>query len=279
MATRAIPKIDALECITKDGGAYDIATLRIENKELDLIQRQLTRADELTAQTSSATDYNTLVDINNNLALLVDGAAKRAETIQKFSDNGTPMAEINNSEQLLANIDNLSRLLSDRINELSGDYQTTSNAIFTELSTRVDQLQQAVNSGQTYSELLHSFSEIQNLLKPLEDGNTLGLIKDQAGSEQLIVQMNDLVDSFQSKAESVSGAFESSVIEQINTLVEQVSNLESGIGGLTSAEQVTTHSQNLEALNQAIKIKASEFNTIDEAQALIQKINEVSIAS
>ena len=285
MATRAIPKIDAYECITdqtvtsKSDGAIDVANLRIDNKDLDFIQRQLNRTDDLTAQTVEASNYNDLVGISNNMDVLLKGVSGRAETIKDFTDGRNPMTEINNSEELLAKIENLSNVLTSKVAEFSSDYQVTSDAAFADLSNQVEKLQQAVNSSDSYPDLLNAFGDIHAILKNLIEGGDLRLIKDQTGSEGLIEQMNQLVESFESKAESLSGAFESSVSAQIETLNAEVDSLAQNIDQLSSAEQVMSHFQALESLGQVIKTKASEFNTIDESKELIQNINETSILS
>ncbi len=106
MAIRPIPKQDILECLPN---AADIAGLRMDNKDLDFIQRMLARSDELTLQVAEATDYSQLVTITERARVLVDRAEEKAGTLKEFSGDSNPLAQINNSEQLLASVESLSR--------------------------------------------------------------------------------------------------------------------------------------------------------------------------
>ncbi len=58
MAVRPIPQQSILDCLPM---AAEIGDLRIVNKDLNFIQAMTKRADDLTSQAQSATDYTQLV--------------------------------------------------------------------------------------------------------------------------------------------------------------------------------------------------------------------------
>ena len=65
-AVRPIPQQSIIECIPP---ASEIADLRILGKDLNFIQAMTKRADDLTAQAQSATDYSQLVQIEFQFVL------------------------------------------------------------------------------------------------------------------------------------------------------------------------------------------------------------------
>ena len=69
---RPIPQQSIIECIPP---ASEIADLRILGKDLNFIQAMTKRADDLTTQALSATDYSQLVKITDSFAKLTDRAS------------------------------------------------------------------------------------------------------------------------------------------------------------------------------------------------------------
>ena len=274
MAIRSIPKQDILECLPN---AANIANLRIDNKDLDFIQRMIQRSDELTMQVADATEYSQLVQVAERARVLVERAGEKAGVLKEFTGDSNPLAQINNSEELFASVETLSSALTNKMEVLSANYETTSTIAFEHFSSAVDGLQQSLNSSQSYSELLNSFGAI----KPLLDDMVvqMPLIKAQEGAADLVERVSHLSASFSDKAESVSGEFADSVLSQIDGFNAQVDVLMAKVDQLSTAEQVTTHFEQLKALGDDIGAKSKEFNTFDEVQVLIQNVNELGISS
>jgi len=274
MAIRSIPKQDILECLPD---AANIAGLRIDNKDLDFIQRMIHRSDELTMQVADATEYSQLVQVAERARVLVERAGEKAGTLKEFTGDSNPLAQINNSEELFASVETLSSALTSKMEVLSANYEATSTTAFEHYSGAVDSLQQTLNSSQSYSELLNSFGAIKALLDDMVD--QMPLIKAQEGAADLVERVSHLSASFSDKAESVSGEFADGVLSQIDGFNAQVDVLMAKVDQLSTAEQVTTHFEQLKALGDDIGAKSKEFNTFDEVQVLIQNINELGIAS
>ena len=75
MAIRPIPKQSILDCLPT---AVERGDLRIDNRALNFIQNMTKRADDLTSQAQSATDYSQLVKITDSYAKLADRASTNA---------------------------------------------------------------------------------------------------------------------------------------------------------------------------------------------------------
>ena len=79
MAIRPIPKQSILDCLPT---AVESGDLRIDNRALNFIQNMTKRADDLTSQALSTTDYTQLVKITDNYTKLADRASVKAQTLQ-----------------------------------------------------------------------------------------------------------------------------------------------------------------------------------------------------
>ena len=66
MAIRSTPQQSILDCLPT---AVDIADLRIINKDLNFIQANIKRADDLTSEAMSATDYSQLVSVTEKFSI------------------------------------------------------------------------------------------------------------------------------------------------------------------------------------------------------------------
>ena len=80
-AVRPLPQQSIVECIPP---ASEIADLRILNKDLNFIQAMTKRADDLSAQAQSATDYAELVKITDSFAKLAERAEVKTKTLKEL---------------------------------------------------------------------------------------------------------------------------------------------------------------------------------------------------
>ena len=67
MAIRSAPQQSILDCLPT---AVEIADLRIINKDLNFIQANIKRADDLSIEAMNATDYSQLVSITEKFSKL-----------------------------------------------------------------------------------------------------------------------------------------------------------------------------------------------------------------
>ena len=119
MAIRAVPQQSILDCLPT---AVEIADLRVVNKDLNFIQANIKRADDLATQVLSANDYSQLVSITDKFSSLAQRAQDRSETLKEFSKDSNPLTQINDSSQFLDKAQVLSKNLEQKTTELSGQF-------------------------------------------------------------------------------------------------------------------------------------------------------------
>ena len=144
MGIRAIPKQSILDCLPT---AAEIGELRIVNKELNFIQAMTKRADDLTSQALSATDYFQLVKITDNYTKLADRASSNTQILKELSNESNPLTEVNGSAEMLEKVQLLSQALENKTQELGAQFSSNSttqyeayNNSIAELSSRVDSI-------------------------------------------------------------------------------------------------------------------------------------------
>ena len=97
-AVRPLPQQSIIECIPP---ASEIADLRILNKDLNFIQAMTKRADDLSAQAQSATEYSELVKVTDSFSKLAERAEVKAKTLKELYNESNPLTEVNSSAELL----------------------------------------------------------------------------------------------------------------------------------------------------------------------------------
>ncbi len=125
-AVRPIPQQSIIECIPP---ASEIADLRILGKDLNFIQAMTKRADDLTSQALSATDYSQLVKITDSFSKLTDRAEAKTKTLKELANDSNPLTEVNNSAELLEKVQLLAQVLETKTQELSGLYSSNENLL------------------------------------------------------------------------------------------------------------------------------------------------------
>jgi hypothetical protein len=101
MAVRPIPQQSILDCLPT---AAEIGDLRIVNKDLNFIQAMTKRADDLTSQAQSATDYTQLVKGSESCARLADRGSVKAQALKELSNESSPLAGVNSAADLLEKV-------------------------------------------------------------------------------------------------------------------------------------------------------------------------------
>ena len=144
MATRAIPKMDILECISP---ATEVAQRRVVGKDLDFIQTMIDRADALTIQAQNATDYIQLSKIIDNFVKLAKRAEEKALTLKEFSEESNPLTEINNSGELLEKVQLLSQAIDPQIINLKSQFVSNVKTQFDHYNASIDNLLSNINSS------------------------------------------------------------------------------------------------------------------------------------
>jgi len=276
MAIRQIPKLDIHECVPS---AIDVGSLRIDNKALDFMQRQLTEADRLEAQISNATEYSDLVAISERVASMANFAEKKTDILADFvKSDSNPLTEITSSEQLLGRVQDLTTALSEKISSFSQEFSETAANTLAQYSQEINSLQSQIDglgvNADSYQTLIEVSDQVKVTLEGL--GEQAAFIKSLPDSERLLSNIAQLSETFEVKAQALSPWYETYVTNEMSALNGQIDKLDLKVDGLSNLADVNAHIEQVRAVADAIASSAKLFNTVDVAP-LIQNINELSI--
>jgi len=201
-AVRPIPQQSIIECIPP---ASEIADLRILNKDLNFIQAMTKRADDLTSQTLSATDYSQLVKITDSFAKLAERAEEKNKTLKELSNNSNPMTEVNSSAELLEKVQLLAQSLETKTQELSNSYISNENSLFESYGSSISEMSNRVDSMGSADEVISVFPELEKLIETI--GDNARFINNNPKSEELSEKVSQLASNYTDKAEQYSEEF------------------------------------------------------------------------
>ena len=160
MAIRSTPQQSILDCLPS---AVDIADLRIINKDLNFIQANIKRADDLSIEALNATDYSQLVSITEKFSKLASRASDRSETLKEFTKDSNPLTEVNNSSELLEKVQLLSKMLDQKTSELGPQFYEISSSKHDLFNSSVDGMRQSVDSISSHNEFITLFPKARPL--------------------------------------------------------------------------------------------------------------------
>jgi glycine betaine/proline transport system permease protein len=274
MATRAIPKMDVLECLPS---ATEIAQRRVVGKDLDFIQNMIERADALTIQAQNATDYIQLSKIIDNFQKLASRAEERSFTLKEFSKDSNPLTEINSSGQLQEKVRLLSEAIEPQITNLKLQFEANLNSQFEKYNAEIDNLSSSINSASSSGDVVALYEPIKNTINEIfENARVLNA---DASADTLIQRLNDVSQSYQEKADIYADAFKSDALSKINNIEQGISQLLGNVDSLNSVNSVNDHLSSLTEISRLVTSSASELNIYPESANIIININELSIAT
>ena len=230
MAVRPIPKQSILDCLPT---AAEIGDLRLVNKDLNFIQAMTKRADDLTSQALSATDYTQLVKITDNYTKLADRASVKAKTLKELSNESNPLTEVNSAAELLEKVQLLSQVLENKTQELGAQFNSNATTQYEAFNNSVAELSNRVDSINLPNQFTSIFKDIEPLLKDIEE-NSRYLVSNDNASE-LVNKVELLAQQYSDKADTYSTSFMSDIGLQIGSLHEKIRGL-IGSGRLSQFE-------------------------------------------
>jgi len=240
MAIRPIPQQSIIECIPP---ASEIAELRIANKDLNFIQAMVKRADDLTSQTLSATDYSQLVTITDNFTKLAERAQVKAQTLKDLTSDKNPITGVNSSAELLEKVQLLAKTLEDKTQELSSLYNSNENSLFETYGNSISELSQKIDSINSPNEVVSIFPDLETLFKAIDENARY--INNSTKASDLVEKVEELATAYTDKAEQYSDAFMSDMGSQIALLNQKISGLIGDIDSLTSNSALQFHIEQL----------------------------------
>ena len=274
MAVRPIPKQSILDCLPT---AAEIGELRIVNKDLNFIQAMIKRADDLTSQALSATDYTQLVKITDNYTKLADRASDKAQTLKDFSNESNAITEVNSSTELLEKVQLLSQALENKTQELETQFNSNATTQYEAYNNSVAELLNRVDSINSPNQVISIFKDLESLLKDIEE-NSRYLISNDNASE-FVNNIELLAQQYSDKADTYSPTFMSDIGSQIGSIDEKIRGLIGQVDYLNSNIEVQSHIEQISQTRDQINSLASTYKSFSGSKDMIFSLDELSIAT
>ena len=274
MAVRPIPQQSILDCLPT---AAEIGELRIVNKDLNFIQAMIKRADDLTSQALSATDYTQLVKITDNYTKLADRASAKAQTLKDFSNESNAITEVNSAAELLEKVQLLSQALGNKTQELGTQFNSNATTQYEAYNNSVAELLNRVDSINSPNQVISIFKELQSLLKDIEE-NSRYLISNDNASE-FVNNIELLAQQYSDKADTYSPSFMSDIGSQIGSIDEKIRGLIGQVDYLNSNIEVQSHIEQISQTRDQINSLASTYKSFSGSKDMIFSLDELSIAT
>ena len=233
MAIRSVPQQSILDCLPT---AVEIADLRVANKDLNFIQANIKRADDLATQALNATDYSQIVSITDKFTSLTKRAVDRGETLKEFSKDSNPLTQINDSSQYFEKVQLLSNNLELKTNELTEQFNSMVTSKYESYNSSLSELSQSVNSISSSSEVVAQYKNLELFLKDIAE-NARYLNSDVKAS-QFIKDVEVLARQYSEKSELYSSSFVNNVEFQVKLLNDQITGLYNNVASLNSSYEV-----------------------------------------
>ena len=274
MAIRSAPQQSILDCLPT---AVEIADLRIINKDLNFIQANIKRADDLSIEAMNATDYSQLVSITEKFSKLTSRASDRAETLKEFTKDSNPLTEVNSSSELLEKVQILSETLNQKTNELGSQFYEISSSKYDSFNNSLNSLSQSVNSISSHEEVTALFPKLESLLA--EVAENANYLKTHENADELLKSINEVVQVYDDKADSFASIFLNDISSQVSLINQKIEMLRMNIDGLNTKYAVDNHLQQLSDLRDILNDSVREFINFPESNSLILNMNDLSIAT
>ena len=235
------------------------------------------RADDLSAQAQSATDYAELVKITDSFAKLAERAEVKTKTLKELSNESNPLTEVNSSAELLEKVQILSQSLENKTQELSGLYESNESSLLDSYGSSITELNNQVNSASSPDDVIALFPQIESLFKDIEENTRY--VSNNSESVSLTENIQNLASSYADKAEQYSDAFMSEVGSQISLLNDGINSLRANIDYLNSNSSVQSHLERLSEIREQVNASASIYKNYPGARDMVYNLDTVSIST
>ena len=273
-AVRPIPQQSILECIPP---ASEIADLRILGKDLNFIQAMTKRADDLTSQTLSATDYSQLVKISDSFTKLTDRAEAKTKTLKELANDSNPLTEVNSSAELLEKVQLLAQTLETKTQELSGLYKSNESSLIDSYGSSINELNSRIDAIGEPDGVISVFPELESLLKTIDEN--IRYFNNNPKSQELADKVENLSRNFSDKAEQYNGAFLNEMGSQIRLLNEKINTLKANIDYLSSNSSLQSHLDQLSQIREQVNASAPIYKNVPDVRDMVYNLDTLSIAT
>ena len=273
-AVRPIPQQSILECIPP---ASEIADLRILGKDLNFIQAMTKRADDLTSQALSATDYSQLVKISDSFTKLTDRAEAKTKTLKELANDSNPLTEVNSSAELLEKVQLLAQTLETKTQELSGLYKSNESSLIDSYGSSLNELNSRIDAIGEPDGVISVFPELESLLKTIDEN--IRYFNNNPKSQELADKVENLSRNFSDKAEQYNGAFLNEMGSQIRLLNEKINTLKANIDYLNSNSSLQSHLDQLSQIREQVNASAPIYKNVPDVRDMVYNLDTLSIST
>ena len=273
-AVRPIPQQSILECIPP---ASEITDLRILGKDLNFIQAMTKRADDLTSQTLSATDYSQLVKISDSFTKLTDRAEAKTKTLKELANDSNPLTEVNSSAELLEKVQLLAQTLETKTQELSGLYKSNESSLIDSYGSSLNELNSRIDAIGEPDGVISVFPELESLLKTIDEN--IRYFNNNPKSQELADKVENLSRNFSDKAEQYNGAFLNEMGSQIRLLNEKINTLKANIDYLNSNSSLQSHLDQLSQIREQVNASAPIYKNVPDVRDMVYNLDTLSIST
>ena len=274
MAIRSVPQQSILDCLPT---AVEIADLRVANKDLNFIQANIKRADDLATETLTATDYSQLVTITEKFASLTKRSVDRGESLKEFTKDSNPLTQINDSSQFFEKVQLLSYNLEQKTTELSGQFNSIVELKYQNFNNSLNELSQSVNSISSHTEVVALYKNLESFLK--DATQNAGYLNSNNNANQFLNNIEILTQNYIEKAELYSSSFINDVSSQVDSINIQISSLANNVDSLSSIYEVKSHLEQLSKLREIINSSAPQFKIFSGSEKMVLNLNDLSLAT
>jgi len=273
-AVRPIPQQSIIECIPP---ASDIADLRIMNKDINFIQAMTNRANDLTSQAQSATDYSELVKITDSFQKLAERAEVKTKTLRELSDSSNPITEVNSSAELLEKVRLLSQTLEAKTQELSGSYNANENSLFESYGSSISELSNRIDSMTSADEVISIFPELKNLIETI--GDNARFINNNSKSDEIAEKVGQLSSNYSEKADQFTDDFMAEMGSQISLLNQKINGLKANLDYINSNSTLQSHLEQLSQIREQVNASSSIYKNYPGVRDMIYNLDTLSIST
>ena len=274
MAIRSVPQQSILDCLPT---AVEIADLRVANKDLNFIQANIKRADDLATETLTATDYSQLVTITEKFASLTKRSIDRGESLKEFTKDSNPLTQINDSSQFFEKVQLLSYNLEQKTTELSGQFNSIVELKYQNFNNSLNELIQSVNSISSHTEVVALYKNLESFLK--DATQNANYLNSNNNANQFLNNIEILTQNYIEKAELYSSSFINDVSFQVDSINIQISGLANNVDSLSSIYEVKSHLEELSKLREIINSSAPQFKIFSGSEKMVLNLNDLSLAT
>ncbi len=274
MAIRPIPKQSILDCLPT---AVESGDLRIDNRALNFIQNITKRADDLTSQAQSATDYSQLVKITDSYTKLADRASTNAQTLKELANESNPLTEVNSSAELLEKVQLLSQALENKTQELGAQFSSNSTTQYETYNSSVAEFSNRIDSIDSPNQVISIFKDLEFLLEDIAENSRY--LNSNDNFSELVNKVELLAQQYADKTDTYSPSFMSDVAIQVGFINDKIRGLMGQVDSLNSNIEVQSHIEQISQIRNEINSLASTYKSFSGSKDMIFSLDELSIAT